>query len=223
MPFLGSDYNALVETASPARRAFQFDLRSVLYASLPVAVFLAMLGAVCRHASWTAVWTLFVGTLAAAAVFGLGLFIQYQLRLWARHAAGVELLSLESVKTKRTPVVLSATALLLSLHASIGIVPVTRQGQENLTLVVASVPAVLALFVYALLWFDRFDLEICQRGIILNGLWFRPWREVTGYTWPSDRPAVLELALGHSRHEVAIPPERKTEVDQLLARSANSR
>jgi hypothetical protein len=211
-----------VSTVQSTRRAYQFNLRGLLLGSLPLAIFFALLGVVYRGSSSDARGALLEGGAGCLFVFGLGLFVQYQLRHAARHAGGRQYASLQSAKGKKGPVILAASALLLALHMSIGVVSWDRQTRGNLELVVAGVPAVLCFFVVVLFWFDRYDLEVCQQGVILNGLWFRSWRELTGHAWSptSDSGSTLELRFGSSQHTVPVPPELIGELEELLTQFA---
>lgn len=66
------------------------------------------------------------------------------------------------------------------------------------------------------LWWNVGQFELCERGIILDALAFRPWSAVRTLRWNAFKRHTLMLDFGGPVRELSVPPEAAEQVDAFL-------
>jgi hypothetical protein len=66
------------------------------------------------------------------------------------------------------------------------------------------------------LWWNVGQFELCERGVILDALAFRPWSAVRTLRWNRVKKDTLMLDFGGPVRELPVPPKAAERVDAFL-------
>jgi hypothetical protein len=194
----------------------QFSLRQMLKAMLVVAAVSAIAAPFLRKFSAEELSWMGAALGTGAITFGLTIMLLAAIRRRCEAAAGTRLLQFERPSTPS-----SLERMALPFFAAIELLiiagmPLVSAG--NHFLMIANLfTAFFMPFTIAVQWWHSKERkrEMCENGIVVDGRWYIPWKQVKYYAWV--KTTELKIACKNQRIYVKIPRHQRGDAESLLS------